>query len=245
MLPDVILLGPFPLVTRMATAIAGAALFLFWVTRRARRAGLDAGLAGDILSGAMLAAVLGAKGLDVLLSLPSHLETPALLLVLPTGGRAATGALLGAAGYLAWQYRRRRAPLPLLADQSAVPALAGLAVAAAGRPVPHALAGGLALLLATVLLHRLSRWALFPGHLGLAAVVFGAAALAVSDIFGPGMGRVFGLSALQVLSLAAGATAWLAARRLAAAAEGGPAGAADDEPAAGDGARGGTVNVEE
>lgn len=214
-LPDVIELGPVPLTTAILMAAAGAAAFLWWLTRKARLLGLDGDLTGDIASGTIIAGLAGVKVLDVLLSPAVHLQSPGLLLVLPTGLRAWAGALLGAAVCLAWYRLRRSADLPALADLAAVPALASLGLVMLGRPWPHAPAVAAALLVAAGALHRLRDGASFTGHLGLGALVLGSLAFVLTDFFGPGGPRLLGFSLIQAGAALVGTLAYTAARLLA------------------------------
>lgn len=82
-LPDVIQVGPFPLNASLLTLILGGALFHWWLVRKAARAGQDAGLVGDISGSAMLYALMGAKGLELLFGFSSYLAAPALLIAFP------------------------------------------------------------------------------------------------------------------------------------------------------------------
>lgn len=213
-LPDVIELGPLPLATGILMAAVGAALFLWWLTRKARRLGMDGDLAGDLASGTILAGLAGVKIFDVVLSPGVHLQSPGLLLVLPTGLRAWTGALLGAAACLAYYRLRKGADLPAYADVAAVPLLGSLAVVMLGRPWPHAPAVAAALLLAAGALHRLREHAAFTGHLALGAVVLGALAFVVTDFFAQGGPRVLGFSIVQMGAALLGTAAYVASRRI-------------------------------
>lgn len=213
-LPDVIMLGPFPVNTELLLLLLGAGVLLWLVPRRAKAAGFDPALAGDVASNAVIAAFGGAKGLDVLLNPLSHLNSPGLLIVVPRGWVAVLGALLGIGATLWWYRRRHGVALVALADLSAASALAGLAVAAAGRPVPHATVMALLLGLAALTAHLSLRLAAFAGQGALAAVVLGSFALVMADQFGPPGQMLLGMPVTQALSALVGTVAYAVSRHL-------------------------------
>jgi phosphatidylglycerol:prolipoprotein diacylglycerol transferase len=95
------------------------------------RKGLDPNLSWDIVLAAVLGGILGARTYYILLNFPRLLEDPAGA-IFSRGGLVWYGGFLGGAGLVIWFIRRRRLPLPSVAD-AAAPALAlGYAVGRVG-----------------------------------------------------------------------------------------------------------------
>jgi len=95
------------------------------------RNGLDPTPSWDIVFAAVLGGILGARTYYILLNFPRLLDDP-VGTIFSRGGLVWYGGFLGGAGLVIWFIRRRRLPLPSVAD-AAAPAMAlGYAVGRVG-----------------------------------------------------------------------------------------------------------------
>lgn len=208
-LPDVIMLGQFPLATVALTGLAGGLVAYLLAGWAARRQGAAPGGAQDVVLNLLVGSLLGAKLIYVILDLPGYLANPVTLILFPYGPLALpAGAVGGAAGVALGLWRRPRPDRVAALDAAAVPLLLGLAVALLGWKEPGswsfaplmALAGGLA-------------WWTGPGRRLGGAVVLGACALVVADVTRPVAGLGGGVTLLQIIAALVGTGAWLWTRK--------------------------------
>lgn len=199
-LPDVILLGQFPLTVLVLTGAAGGLLAHLLAGWLSSRAATPAEPAQDVIVNAVIGGIAGAKLLYVLVDLPGYLANPAALLVFPFGPLALPAGVVGAAAGVAWGLRRQEGRLSVL-DRAAAPLLIGLAVAVAGWHGPGSWAFAPALLVAGGVALWLSLKGGSPGVSAAQSVVLGALALVVADLARPAGN--FGLAATV-----AGTAAW-------------------------------------
>ncbi len=110
-------------ITSFGVMMALSFLTGFWIVRvELRRKGMDEDLAGDVLMGAIIGGILGAKIYYVLLNWPQTVQDPFGMLFSRAGLVWYGGFIGGAIGVIV-AIRRRGAPVPVLADVCA-PALA-------------------------------------------------------------------------------------------------------------------------
>ncbi|BDG61170.1 prolipoprotein diacylglyceryl transferase family protein [Caldinitratiruptor microaerophilus] len=210
-MPDVLVLGPFNIPTYGVSLIVGVLVFSALVPRLASTFSLGRAIAEEVASRAVLGLIVGAKLADVLRSPATFLARPRLLLALPRGPEPLIGALLGMVLFTlpVWWPARRHA-VGLL-DIVAVPLLTMGAVVSAGSGGPRAVPLGLGFALAAAATYALRTRGRFPGHVALAAVVFGSLAVAAGDLLGPAPVSPFGVSGTQLAAGAAGGGAYVAA----------------------------------
>jgi phosphatidylglycerol:prolipoprotein diacylglycerol transferase len=134
-LPDVMLLGSFPLPTVALTGLLGGVLAYLLAGWQAKRDGAAPDGAQELILDLFIGGVLGAKLIYVVLDLGSYVANPASLIIFPYGPLALPGALVGAVALTAWGMRKEPKRLALF-DQVAAPCVLGLAVATAGWVVP-------------------------------------------------------------------------------------------------------------
>lgn len=209
-LPDVILIGQFPLAVGALTSLLGGFLAFMASGWAARRQGLDSEAAQDGVLNLLIGGVLGAKALYVALDLPGHLANPITLILFPYGPLALPAGAAGGIALLVWGFRRRADRLQLL-DAAALPLLLGLTISAAGWKGPGAWASLPALMLAAALIAWAGRrWeGAPPGHRTALTVVSAALALAAADTARPAPASPGGVTSLQLAMAAAATAAWL------------------------------------
>lgn len=211
-LPEVLSLGPAVLSTQMLFWLAGAALAYLLAGHWARRAGLEAGPAQDLVLNLALGSALGAKLIYVLLDPAAYLGSPRLLLALPYGDLAPVGALLGGVALAGWGLRKQKGRLSVL-DQAAPALVLGAALGAAGWAGPGGGALFLCLLaagLATAYLRATGAGA--PGHLTAAALSLVGLAAALADLARPASGPG-GMTGVQGVATLLATAAWYWQRR--------------------------------
>lgn len=203
-LPDVLMLGQFPLTTTAVTGLAGGLLAYLLAGWLARRDGAVPDPAADVVANALIGAILGAKLLYVAIDLPSYLANPAALVVFPFGPLALPGGVAGAVASVAWGLRRQAGWRGVL-DQSAGPLALGLAVALAGWHAPGSWAFAPAVAVAALIAMALSLSRPAPGTRAAQSAILLSAALVLADLARPGGN----MSGLQLASAVAGTAAWL------------------------------------
>ncbi len=110
-------------ITSFGVMMALSFLTGFWIVRlELLRKGLDEELAGDVLMGAILGGIIGAKVYYVLLNWPLTVQDPVGMLF-SRAGLVWYGGFIGGAIGVSLAIHRRKAPVPVLADVCA-PALA-------------------------------------------------------------------------------------------------------------------------
>ncbi len=110
-------------ITSFGVMMALSFLTGFWIVRlELRRRGMDEDLAGDVLMGAIIGGIVGAKLYYVLLNWPQTVQDPFGMLF-SRAGLVWYGGFIGGAIGVAFAIRRRGASVPVLADVCA-PALA-------------------------------------------------------------------------------------------------------------------------
>jgi phosphatidylglycerol:prolipoprotein diacylglycerol transferase len=110
-------------ITSFGVMMALSFLTGFWIVRiELRRKGLDEELAGDVLMGAIIGGIVGAKIYYVLLNWPQTVQDP-LGMLFSRAGLVWYGGFIGGAVGVIVAIRRRGARVPVLADVCA-PALA-------------------------------------------------------------------------------------------------------------------------
>jgi prolipoprotein diacylglyceryltransferase len=204
--PDVLLLGQFPLSMIVVLGLfGGTAAYLLsgWL---ARLAGQSPDAARDAVLDLLVGTLAGAKLIYVLLDLRSYIANPAALILFPYGPLALPGGLAGGALALFWSLRRKPERLAIL-DQIAGPVLLAAAIGGAGWHAPGSLAFAPALALAAVAAISVARFqqTLPPGVRAAITLLFAAVALALADLARPG-GKV---STLQWAAAVIGTLAWL------------------------------------
>ena len=110
-------------ITSFGVMMALSFLTGFWIVRlELLRKGMDEELAGDVLMGAIVGGIVGAKVYYVLLNWPQTVQDPFGMLF-SRAGLVWYGGFIGGAIGVALAIHRRKAPVPVLADVCA-PALA-------------------------------------------------------------------------------------------------------------------------
>lgn len=110
-------------ITSFGVMMALSFLTGFWIVRlELLRKGMDEELAGDVLMGAIIGGIVGAKVYYVLLNWPQTVQDPFGMLF-SRAGLVWYGGFIGGAIGVALAIHRRKAPVPVLADVCA-PALA-------------------------------------------------------------------------------------------------------------------------
>lgn len=215
-LPDVIMLGQFPLAVGALTGLLGGWAAYLCAGWSARRAGGDSEAAQDLILNLLIGGILAAKLLYVLLDLRGVIANPATLLLFPYGPLAVPAGLAGGIGLAAWNLRKR-ADWAAILDLAAAPAALGLTLAALGwkGPGSWAYAPALAVAAALAWLRLLRRPAAMGGVGSQTAwtVVLSALALATADLAHPAAGLVAGVTGLQLGAAIAASLAWVWSRR--------------------------------
>lgn len=205
-LPDVLAVGPAVLPTRALAWLLGAGLAYILAGLWTRRAGLESGLAQDLVLNLAIGAVLGAKLIYVVLDPVAYVGSPSLLLAFPYGALALPGAAIGAFALAAWTLRKQPDRL-LLLDQT-VPALVlGTALGAAGSAEPGAWALSPLLLAAGLTSAWLRGRLSTPGQTAAGALTVTALAVALADLPRP-LAATGGVSSLQLAAALIGTAAW-------------------------------------
>lgn len=209
-LPDVILLGQFPIAVGALTSLLGGFLAYLASGWSARRTGSDPEAAQDLVLNLLIGGVLGAKLLYVALDLPGHLANPVTLILFPYGPLALPAGAAGGLALVVWGLRSRTDRLRLL-DAVALPILLGLTVSAAGWKGPGAWASLPALGLAALLVAWAERrWKDAPeGHRAALAVAVAALAIAAADTARPAPDAPGGVTTIQLAMAAAATLSWL------------------------------------
>ena len=110
-------------ITSFGVMMALSFLTGFWIVRlELLRKGMDEELAGDVLMGAIIGGIVGAKVYYVILNWPQTVQDPFGMLF-SRAGLVWYGGFIGGAIGVALAIHRRKAPVPVLADVCA-PALA-------------------------------------------------------------------------------------------------------------------------
>lgn len=110
-------------ITSFGVMMALSFLTGFWIVRiELLRKGMDEELAGDVLMGAIIGGIVGAKVYYVLLNWPQTIQDPFGMLF-SRAGLVWYGGFIGGAIGVSLAIHRRKAPIPVLADICA-PALA-------------------------------------------------------------------------------------------------------------------------
>ena len=110
-------------ITSFGVMMALSFLTGFWIVRlELLRKGMDEELAGDVLMGAIVGGIVGAKVYYVLLNWPQTVQDPFGMLF-SRAGLVWYGGFIGGAIGVSLAIHRRKAPIPVLADVCA-PALA-------------------------------------------------------------------------------------------------------------------------
>ena len=110
-------------ITSFGVMMALSVLTGFWIVRiELLRKGMDEELAGDVLMGAIVGGIVGAKVYYVLLNWPQTVQDPFGMLF-SRAGLVWYGGFIGGAIGVSLAIHRRKAPIPVLADVCA-PALA-------------------------------------------------------------------------------------------------------------------------
>lgn len=216
-LPDVVMLGQFPLAISALTALAGGLTAYLLAGWSARRTGLDPGAPQDLVLDLVVGGLLGAKLVYVLLDLPGYLANPLTLVIFPYGPLALPAGAAGAAAAAAWGLRRRRNDTSAILDAAAAPLLAGAALAAAGWKGPGAWAYAplLGLAAAAAFGGRLAPSARRPGTAAARTLTLAACAAVLADLARPAApgGLPGGVSLYQAAAALLGTGAWLWTRK--------------------------------
>lgn len=205
-LPDVVLIGQWPLNTSILALLAGLLTAYFWGAARLGTQGGQSHLAGDVVSGLALGGFIGAKLVAVAAAPGAYLARPLLLLAQEWTPASMAGAAVGALGWAAWELRRAGNPVRVL-DLLAAPLLLGGAFVLAPAGVAHALL--LALAAAAVVAVPQP-----PGQGVLTGILGAALALVVAEFTRPVATVAAGLSAAQMGLGAVGLAAYFGARWL-------------------------------
>ncbi|WP_022662799.1 prolipoprotein diacylglyceryl transferase [Paucidesulfovibrio longus] len=123
MYPTLIDFGPLAVHTYGLFVAMAFLAAIWWASREARLAGLDAEIVPDVALLILISAVVGARLLWVLLDLPHYLEHPLEALMFWKGGLVFSGGLVLAVLLGWWAMRRKRQPILRWCDASA-PAIA-------------------------------------------------------------------------------------------------------------------------
>lgn len=215
-LPDVLLLGNFPIDIRTLTGVVGIAVAFVLAGWRGWShlvggSAADpsvASRAADLVLNLAIGGILGAKLIYVLSEPAAYVANPALLLLFPFGSLGLAGAALGVTAALTLGLWRESDRLAVV-DHAALPLSFGAVVAMMGNKAP----GGLAFLglvtAAAIGALFAARFAKTPGHRAANTLLLVSAALVLADLFRPAPGAVAGITGLQVTAAVVGTAAWV------------------------------------
>ena len=203
-LPDVFMLGQFPLAMVAVTGLLGGVVAYWLAGRLARLEGSDPAPAQDVVLNLLLGGVLGAKLIYVLMDVPGYVANPQALLIFPYGRLGMLAGLLAGAALAGWGLWKQPSPLHTL-DLVAAPLVLGAGLAAAGWHAPGSWAFAPLLLVAgaAALLTILRRGA--PGERAAQAALFAATSLVLADLARPAVGA----TRLQLAAALLGTGAYL------------------------------------
>lgn len=204
--PDVIMLGQFPLAMVAVLSLLGGTL-AYWLSGwLARREGHSSEAVHDVVVNLIVGGVISAKLVYVVLDPAGYWQNPLALLIFPYGRLGVLAGLLGGAVVVAWTLRRNPDRLTVL-DLASAPLVLAAAVGSAGWHSPGSWAFAPALLMAGAgaLAFSLLGRAPAPGHRAAQSLIVVAFALAVADLARPGGAT----TNLQWAAALAGTAAWL------------------------------------
>lgn len=200
-LPDAISVGRAVIPTPPLLIVAGIWIAYMVSGKRAERYGLQADCTEATLLWVVLAAWLGAKVPDLIRSPLGIIENPRLLVILPVGVVPAISGLVGAILAVLLRHRGKLRFIPVWLDAMSVPFLSAVAVACLAMPDARAIPTAIGFAFVALVVGALEKQARFPGHVFLAAVVFGACAVALGDLFRPPRDGWPLISPAQLISL--------------------------------------------
>ncbi len=207
-LPDVLLLGQFPLAVGALTGLVGG-FFAFWLAGlAAQRAGTDVEAAKDLVFNLLAGGFLGAKLFYLAMDPAGHIVNPVSLVLFPYGPLAMPAGIAGGVIAAAWGLRRHPDRIGIV-DTVAIPLVLGLSVALLGWKQPGSWAMAPSLVAAAVL-----AWVTVPkpslrggGQTAHTAVLAGLAVV-LADLARPVSGLGGGVTTLQLGAAIMATAAW-------------------------------------
>jgi hypothetical protein len=198
-LPDVVMLGQFPLAVGALTGLLGG-FAAYWLSGyAARHAGTDVEVAKDLVFNLLIGGFLGAN--------------PVALLLFPYGPLAVPAGIVGGLTAAVWTLRHHPDRTSII-DAVALPLVLGLGIALVGwkEPGSWALAPGL---IAAALVTHLSapKASMQRGGRAAHTIVLAGLAIVLADLARPVSGLGGGVTPLQLVAAIAATAAWFWLRK--------------------------------